>query len=571
MYDLVIRGGQLVDGTGSPRRRADVGIQDGRVAAIGEIAATDAAQTVDVDGRIVSPGFVDVHTHLDVQGFWDPTLGPSALHGVTTALGGNCGFTVAPLTEGAGDYLMRMLARVEGMPLTSLEQGVPWNWTTTAEYLDALDGTLAINTGFSVGHSALRRVVMGEEATKRTATDDEVAAMAALLRDGLAAGGIGFSSTWAQTHNDAVGDPVPSRWADQSELVALAGVCREFEGTSLEFLPCVGPFPDDIVEVMIAMSAAAARPLNWNIISVTARSLDQWRAKLAVGDQAQARGAKVIGLVIPFSPPTRFNFHSGFVFDALPGWQKPMALPPADKLRLLADPDERRRLHTQANEPSPFRHLADWGRWTILETFSDETKRYQGRKVGDIATEEGREPVDVLFDIVVADELRTSIAALGDGDSPEDWQARLEVWRDPRAVIGASDAGAHLDMLETFAFSTGLLEQGVRKHQLLPLEEAVQRLTSVQADLYGLRDRGRLVEGAWADMVVFDEDTIGVGDVETRFDLPGGAGRLYAGSTGVGHVFVNGTEIVRDGAFTEARPGRMLRSGRDTYTASMEL
>jgi N-acyl-D-aspartate/D-glutamate deacylase len=568
MHDLVVRGGQLVDGTGARRRRADIAVDDGRVTALGSDVGAGAL-TIDADGRVVAPGFVDVHTHLDVQGFWDPTLSPSPLHGVTTVLGGNCGFTVAPLADGAGEYLMRMLARVEGMPLESLEQGVPWDWTSTAEYLDRLDGTLALNAGFMVGHSALRRVVMGDAATERAATPDEIDRMASLLRAGLAAGAIGFSSTWSTTHNDAAGRPVPSRHATAAELVTLAGVCRDFEGTSLEFLPGVGPWDAATEQVMLDMTVAAERPLNWNIIAGSARSRRHWEEKLDLSDRARELGGKIVGLVIPRIFGARFCFRSGFVLDAIEGWREPMALPPAEKLALLSDPAGRAHLAELAEATTGMGTLTDWGAKVIVETFTDETKRYEGRTVADIAADEGKAPFDALLDVVVADDLRTSFRNASDDDTEEDWVARADLWRDPRAVVGASDAGAHLDMLATFSFSTDLLAFGVREHGLLSTEEAVRLLTSVPADLYGLMDRGRLAEGSVADLVVFDETTVGPEEVSTRFDLPGGAGRLYAGAHGVEHVVVNGVPIVAAGALTGATPGTLLRSGRDTTNPSM--
>jgi N-acyl-D-aspartate/D-glutamate deacylase len=568
MHDLVVRDGQIVDGTGTERRSADIAVDGERITALGSDVGA-GARTIDAGGRVVAPGFVDVHTHLDVQGFWDPTLSPSPLHGVTTVLGGNCGFTVAPLADGAGEYLMRMLARVEGMPLESLEQGVPWDWTSTADYLDRLDGTLALNAGFMVGHSALRRVVMGDAATERAATPDELDRMAALLRAGLAAGGIGFSSTWSTTHNDAEGRPVPSRHATAEELVTLAAVCAEFEGTSLEFLPGVGQWDAETEQVMLDMTVAARRPLNWNIIVGSARSRSHWQEKLALSDRARELGGKIVGLVIPRIFGARFCFRSGFVLDAIDGWREPMALPPAEKLALLSDPAGRANLAKLAEATKGMGALTDWGAKLIVETFTDETKRYEGRTVAEIATEEGKAPFDALVDVVVADDLRTSFRNASDDDTEEDWAARAELWRDPRAVVGASDAGAHLDMLATFSFSTDLLAFGVREHGLLSTEEAVRLLTSVPADLYGLRGRGRLAEGSIADLVVFDESTVGPEEVSTRFDLPGGAGRLYAGSRGIEHVLVNGVPIVAAGELTGATPGTLLRSGRDTADPSL--
>jgi N-acyl-D-aspartate/D-glutamate deacylase len=572
--DLVVRNGTVVDGTGAPGRHADVGVRDGRIVAVGTIDE-HAHRELDADGRIVCPGFVDVHTHLDAQAFWDPLLSPSPLHGVTTAIAGNCGFTIAPLSPSTGEYLMPMLARVEGMPLESLRTGVPWDWSSTAEYLDRLDGTLAINTGFMVGHSAIRRLVMGAAANEREATAREIADMQQLLRDGLAAGGFGFSTTTSKTHNDAQSRPVPSRWASHEELIALAEVCGHFPGTSLELLPNgatdLGPFDDDVAELMIRMSEVAQRPLNWNVIMPSAGTLDSWLAKLDVGDRAQARGAKVVGLTMPVDMRARFSFHAGFVLDVFEGWAPVLGLPIAERLAALRDPEVQRRLEAGAAATPNMKHLAAWDKLVLIETFAPENARFTGRLIRDVAAELGVPPFDALLTVVLADELRTTFARAVPEPTAADWNARLRIWRDPRALIGASDAGAHLDMIAAFRYSTGFLQEAVRDRTLLPLEEAIHRLTAAPARLYGLRDRGVLAVGAHADLLVLDADTVGSGPVTTRFDLPGGAGRLYADALGIGHVVVGGTEIATDGEYTGDRPGRVLRSGADTDTPTMAL
>jgi N-acyl-D-aspartate/D-glutamate deacylase len=574
MLDLLITGGDVIDGSGAPRQRVDIGVRDGRIVAIG---TTDepARRTVDATDRIVAPGFVDIHTHVDAQAFWDPDLSPSPLHGVTTAIAGNCGFTIAPLNATAGDYLMKMLAKVEGMPLTSLETGVPWNWRTTAEYLDALEGTLAINVGFMVGHSAMRRVVMGESANARAATDEEIEQMAGLLRDGLRAGGFGFSTTTSTTHNDGNGDPVPSRFANLREFVRMAEVTGEFPGTSLEFLPKgatnSGPFDDETAETMIQMSLAAQRPLNWNVISPTARNIDDCLAKLELGDRAAARGAKIVGLTMPVDMKARFSFHAGFVLDMFDGWATVMNASTAQKMAEFADPVRRRELEQLAAGTPQMGHLAKWESLVIVETFAAENDGCAGRRVGDIAAERGTRPFDTLADIALADEMRTTFARSTPPPSDDDWRARQQVWSDPRAMVGASDAGAHLDMIAAFRYATEFIAEAVRYRNLISLEEAVHHLTARPADLYGLHDVGRLTVGSRADILVFDPATIGSQEVGTRFDLPGGAGRLYAEADGIDRVFVNGVEIATDGKYTGERAGRILRSGIDSATPSMSL
>ncbi len=569
MLDLVIAGADVVDGTGAARRRADVGVRDGRIVEIGDISES-AKRTIDAEGRVVAPGFVDVHTHYDAQVFWDPTLSPSPLHGVTTVIGGNCGFTIAPLVPSEAEYLMKMLARVEGMPLEALEAGVPWDWTTTAEYFDHFDHTLSVNAGFMVGHCALRRVAMGERSVGHAANDDDLAAMKALLHESLSAGGLGFTSSWAETHNDADGEPVPSRHATADELFALCGVTGEHEGTSLEFIPTARDFTDRHLDVMARMSAAARRPLNWNLLTVSATNGTFVEQRLTAGDVAREMGAKVVALTIPEPPRPRMSFLSGFVLDALAGWAKPMSLPVVEKLALLADPVRRHELEEQAQGTQGLiRAIAHWERLIFLETFAPENAAYAGRSVGEVAAERGQRPFDALCDIAVADELRTAFSTPEFGNSRADWDARVAVWRDGRAVIGASDAGAHLDLLATFNYTTTTLARAVREHEALPLEEAVQLLTDVPARLYGLRDRGRIAVGAHADLVVFDPATIGPGPVFTRTDLPTGASRVYGEAEGIDEVIVNGTVIVEHGAFTDARPGTLLRSGRDTETPAL--
>ncbi len=570
MLDVVITGGTLVDGSGGPARRGDLGIRDGRIAAIGEVSER-ARTSIDASGKIVAPGFVDVHTHYDAQVFWDGTLSPSSFHGVTSIVGGNCGFSIAPLSDTAGDYLMRMLARVEGMPLESLRVGVPWDWRSFGEYLDRLERKLAVNAGFMVGHSALRRVVMGERAVGHEASTAELDAMRELLATSLREGGLGFSSTISPTHNDAEGQPVPSRHASREELIALARVVRDFPGTTLEFLPGVSMFSDEQKALMTDLSLAANRPLNWNVLAPGAGNEDYVEAQLSATDYARARGAEVIALTVPQAMTVRINLQSGFVFDALPGWADLFRLPLAERMRKLREPGYRKQLDEGANSESAgmLRFLAKWQNIRVIETFAEQNRGLAGKTVGEIAEAEGKAPFDAMIDLAIADDLKTQFSPPSAGDTEADWQARGRVWNDDRAVIGASDAGAHLDMIDTFAIATQVLGNGVRRHGVVSLEQAVQKLSDVPARLYGLRERGRLQPGWFADVTVFDADSVDSGPTYTRYDLPAGAGRLYADALGIEHVLVNGVEIVRGSEHTGALPGTVLRSGRDTDTVEV--
>ena len=568
MLDVLIKGGTLVDGSGEPSRQADLGIRDGRIVALGVIEE-EARETVDATGKIVAPGFVDVHTHYDAQAFWDGTLSPSPYHGVTSVVAGNCGFSIAPLAPDAGEYLMKMLSRVEGMPLESLEEGVPWNWQTFGEYLDQLEGRLSINAGFMVGHSAIRRSIMGERAVGHEATSEELSQMVQMLRQSLDEGGMGFSSTVSSTHNDFDGNPVPSRHASKEEILTLARQVRDFEGTTVEFLPGVG-WGEEEANYMADISLAANRPVNWNVLVPNAQNIQHAQAQLAATDIARERGAEVLALTVPQPMTIRINLDSGFVFDALYNWSSFFQLTKAEKLAVLSDPEKRTKLGEDAQNPdSPMHMLANWENFTIDQTRKDSLKAFCGRRVGEIAEELGKTAFDAMIDIAVEDDLQTYFMPPTMGEDEATWKLRGELWHDDRTIIGASDAGAHLDMIDTFAFSSQVLGEGVRNRKLITMEEAVRQLTDVPAKLYGLRERGRLEEGFHADLVVFDADNVGLGETYTKYDLPAGAGRLYADAKGIECVYANGVEIIRDGKDTGARPGTVLRSGRDTTTVEV--
>ena len=464
---------------------------------------------------------------------------------------------------------MKMLSRVEGMPLESLEKGVPWDWRSFGEYLDKLENKLSINAGFMVGHSAIRRAVMGERAIGHEATPAELAKMVTLLRDSLSEGGLGFSSTISSTHNDYDGNPVPSRHASKDEMMTLARQCRDFEGTTIEFLPGVG-WGEAEANYMADLSLAANRPVNWNVLVPNAANIGHAEQQLAATDIARARGAEVLALTVPQPMTIRINLHAGFVFDAIYNWARLFRMPIDERIKYLKSPANRKLLLEDSQNPaSPMSMLARWELFTVDQVQSPKQKKFRGRKIGDIAKELGKTPFDTFLDIALEDELLTYFMPPTMGEDDATWALRAKLWKDDRTIIGASDAGAHLDMIDTFAFSSQVLGEGVRKRKLISVEDAVHQLTEVPAKLYGLKERGRLEVGWHADVVVFDLESVGLGETYTKFDLPGGAGRLYADAKGIDHVFANGVEIISHGKDTGARPGTILRSGRHTRTVEV--
>ncbi|MBV8928892.1 MAG: amidohydrolase family protein, partial [Mycobacteriaceae bacterium] len=460
--------------------------------------------------------------------------------------------------------------RVEGMPLAALQAGLDWKWASFGDWLGRLDGRVAVNAGFLVGHSALRMAAMGDDAVGGEANGEQIDRMVSLLDQALAAGAIGMSTSQSPTHNDGAGQPVPSRGASRDELVALAGALRSHPGTTLEaIIPgCLSGFTDDEIALLTDMSVAADRPLNWNLMAVSSANPSGHEKQLRASEVAASRGGRVVALTLPHAQKIRLSFLSGFVLDGLPGWRETMHLPVAERLRALADPEVRRRLNdgAQSEEAGILRGLANWERLIIVETFAESNADAAGRSVGSVAADRGGSPFDVLLDIVIADELRTGLTPPAFGDDVADWELRAAVWRHPDVVIGGSDAGAHLDMMCGAIYTTSLLGRGVRSHGVLGLEDAVRLLTDVPARLYGLVERGRITPGWHADLVMFDPATIDHGPERTCYDLPAGAPRLVADAHGIASVWVGGVEVCRDGEATGETPGTVLRSGRDTHT-----
>ncbi len=571
MLDLLVQGCSIVDGTGAPARPGDVAVLGGRIVEIGPPGSIrePASRVIDATGLVLAPGFIDLHTHYDAQVLWDPTLSPSPLHGVTTAIGGNCGFSIAPLTEDHADYVMRMMARVEGIPLESLAAGPAWDWTGFGDWLDRLEGKVGINAGFLVGHSTLRRVVLGDEHA-RAASAAEIDRMVALAHDAMRDGALGFSSSLGEAHTDGDGNPVPSRAAEFDEFLALARAVRHHPGTTLEFIAAMGEIPEARIGLMTDMSLAANRPLNWNLLGSLSQT-EVFEQQLTSCDHAAANGAQVVALALPDVMRMRANQ----ILVTMPGWKEAMALPEAERRRAITDPATRHALRDGVEEAAR-RGMGAVTRWDLLEVGearSAETERYVGRTIASIAAELACDPVDVLIDVVLPELLPLTLVfpslVPSMGVTDESWQARARVWRDPRVVLGGSDAGAHTDLMCHANYPTVLLGEAVRDRGLLGLEEAVRLLTDVPARLYGLRHRGRIAEGWMADLVLFDPRSVGSEPARARTDLPASGLRLYAESTGVVAVFVGGVPVVERDVLTGALAGSVLRAGRDTDTVTV--
>ncbi|MEE9414345.1 MAG: amidohydrolase family protein [Acidimicrobiales bacterium] len=576
MFDILIKGGTVIDGTGSPGEVADVGVSDGLIVAIGQLDRPEhsAAKVIDATNMVVCPGFVDPHTHYDAQLLWDPHATPSNIHGVTTAVMGNCGFTLAPVgNEADADYIRHMMVKVEGMPLEALENGFTWDWNTFGEYLDRLEDKVAINVATMVGHCAIRRMVMGDEATAGEASQEQIASMKLLLAESIQAGGLGLSTTRSHTHSDGDGKPVPSRVASEDELLQLCEVVGEHEGTTLEWASsgCLSGFDESEVDLMANMSLRAGRPLNWNVLTIDSGRPDGYRNQLQAIEEVHERGASSIALTMPVLVGMNMSFLTFCGLNLMPDWGPILGLPIDERIEKLRDPDVRRFLEERAASPDAgvFSRLAGWGLYEIGDTFSAENEGLKGAKIADLARERGVRDCYCLLDIVLADDLRTVLWPGPTDDDPASWNMRQSTWRHPQVMIGGSDAGAHLDRMSGAPYTTSWLHDTLHGKQLNTIEEAIHSLTQVPARLFGLRERGEIREGWHADIVVFDPELVNSGDVVMANDLPGGAGRLVADSSGIVRVLVNGVVTVVDGVATNALPGTVLRSGRDTETVSI--
>jgi N-acyl-D-aspartate/D-glutamate deacylase len=543
-HDLVLRGGTIYDGSGAPGATGDVAIDADRLTGVGGRAGRGRRE-IDASGLAVAPGFIDPHTHYDAQVCWDPALTPSCWNGITSVVMGNCGFTIAPCRPGDRGRLMRMLERVEGMSLAALEAGITWGWESFPEYLDALaDLRPGLNVGCLVGHSALRYYALGDEATERPATPAELERMCALVREAMHAGALGFSTSQAPTHFEGSGRPVPSRAASDEEIVTLAAVLAETGRGAIEITA------KHLMDVDVPIEAArrSGRPVSFlGVIKPDAAE------KIA---RARAEGLALLPQTTCRPTLTDFKLVGMGIFDQLPCWQRVMGAPRAELPDILREPEFRAAFRREVTGPSESYRLfkGDWDGVVIQLAEAPAVRPLIGRSVADVASERGLDPVDALFEVALADDLATEFSYCLASD-----RGREPSLLDDGFLIGLSDAGAHLTLLADHAYTTYFLGRWIRERGLMPLERAIHKLTARPAELFGIRERGRLVRGWHADVVLFDPTR--VIDLPTRLvhDLPGGGPRLVTRAEGIEAVIVNGRVAVERGELTGERAGQVLR------------
>jgi N-acyl-D-aspartate/D-glutamate deacylase len=568
-WDLVIRGGIVVDGTGLSRRRADVAVKDGKIAAVGHVPnAKDAERVIDAEGMIVAPGIIDAHTHYDPQLTFDPYATSSCYHGVTTVLAGNCGFSIAPTRADARTYIKAMFAKVEGMAPVALE-GVTWDFESFPEYLAAREKTLGVNLACYIGHSSLRRYVMGPDGSEREATEGEVAEMRSLVREAMAAGAAGFSSSSVPTQVDGDDRPIPSRFSSREELVALCEEAGLAGGGSIAYLPksVIGGLNEEDEELLVELGQKSRMPVV--IQGVGGRDkVDAptagWENARRFLDAAAERGAAIFSLLRnhPFDRPIDFDAGTP-LYAGVFSWNALMDLSHEEKLAKLNDPAYRDILRPAVDNPN---RDPDAGstlpppHWDV--TFVDEVtdpanEKYLHRTIAEIASEQGKAPADAMIDLALSEDLKMKFR----------WENKTATWAEtveesmkhPSMLMGVSDGGAHLDRDDGADWSSYFLRTWVIDRKVWTLEEGIRQLTQVPAAMAGFAGRGALLPGYAADIMIFDPATVGPGTKRMVHDMPGGEGRFSARPRGFAATLVNGEPIVIDGKLQTALPGQLVR------------
>jgi N-acyl-D-amino-acid deacylase len=548
-FDLLISDARVIDGSGMPAYAADVAVQDGRIAAIGRISEP-ARRTIHADGLVLAPGFIDQHTHMDAHLLWDPAALPLPEHGVTSLVTGNCGLSLMPSRPGHESALIGNFVRVEAIPREILES-VDWRWTSTADYLGILDERLGVNVACLVGHNAIRQCVMGDEATEREATPDEIGAMRELLREAMREGAIGFSTNRNPGHFREDGKPLPSRMASTDELLQLVAVLGECNAGIVQH-SSPGDRRMEYFDWIPQLGAAARRPVIYSSINYNPDQPNQWREQLAHLEPHLQQGLRLFGNtnIVPFA--NRFSFRNGQLLDILPSGRTMMALPLEMRRQWIADPAFRAKLRDEM-DPA---FVARVARLKVLEPHLPQNLSLQGQTAAQLAQLHGAaDPLDAVFDLALEEDLHTVFLSAIPVDD-----AMGEIVRHPHTIVGQSDAGAHVQYLSNFGVCTTLLGEYVRERQLLSLEAAVRELTFNVASIFGIRDRGLVWPGWKADLVLFDPDTVESQVVEEADDYPGGFRRILQHARGMHYTIVNGEVLVDHGAHTGAYPGQVIRN-----------
>jgi N-acyl-D-aspartate/D-glutamate deacylase len=555
-YDLILENGMVVDGTGLPRFRADVGVKDGRIVVIGRLNGRAATTTIDADGRFVAPGLIDLHTHYDAQPFWDRLCTSSIWHGVTTVLTGNCGLTLAPLRPEHRDDMLATFCCVEDLPVRSLAAVLRWTWESFDDYLSSIDIGLGVNMLPLVGHNPLRFSAMGEAAWDRAATDDEIAVMQRLLRESMDAGAWGWSTTNSPTHAGPKGQPVPTRLATDGERVALGRTMAEINRGIIEILPPGATIPSESDrEHLRDVAMVSGRPVFYLGVDTSARPF---------AEAATRGGARLYNLLraIPNNP--RFTLRKTTFFSNLDVWDVVMASPVDRRIASFTNPEKRAELRDaamqrQRRRPGVPGRFVPWGSIVVNKVVLDKNRALEGRTLTELAEEMKKHVADVMLDLALDEHLDTEFQL--QMRAPDADVALAEYVKTGLALPQQTDAGAHLNTNPcTAGESSHVLGQWVRERGLLTLEDAIHRFTGQPARLMGLRDRGTIREGAVADLMVFDLDTIGVREDEITHDGPNGSPRRVQGATGVDYVVVAGQTVMDHGQHSGAFPGRVLRS-----------
>ena len=564
MHDLVIANGMVVDGTGASARRADVAVNDGVITEVGDLNGHQAQRTIDADGHIVSPGFVDVHTHMDAQIAWDPLGECSCFHGVTTAVMGNCGFTLAPVNSDERELVVRNLERAEDISADAMAAGIDWSWETFPEYLDFVDATpKGINYAGYVGHSALRTWVMGERAFEEAANDDDITKMAAQVQASMRAGAIGFTTSVSGNHETSDDRPVASRFASRSEINALVGAMAElgpggiFELAQHPNMRSSDPEKrEDYARWLIDLAVSTGVPLTYGMLAFGTEE-HKWKPVVELLDRITAEGGTAWGQAHSRHFGAILSFQTQLPFDALPVWKEFRAQPLDEQRRALADPTMRQRLIHSADTAEYGRAIGTEARkpeWQYVFPVTAGLPPYE--TIAELAAARGTSPMETFIDIAVDSELNMFFMQAA---ANHDQDRVLEFLRHPQAIPTFSDSGAHVSQIMDSSLQTHMLGHWVRNEQAFTIEQAVHRMTQVPATAWGFLDRGVIAPGMAADINVFDLETVTPDMPELVYDLPGGARRLRQTASGFKATMVNGQVLLDHGEATGARPGQLLR------------